>query len=202
MRIACYLRVSTGDGRQTVESQRLAIKQYCERQAGWKIVKEYCDDGYSGSRTDRPEFNLMMKDALAQKFDSIVTFSVDRLGRSTVDLLQTLNTLQAVGVGFCAISQGIDLNTAAGRMLASFLSILAQWEKETIIERVKMGIQRAKEQGVRFGRPRSGFDVHKALELKRNGKSWNDIAKSMAVSKATIRRTLTPLLKTQPFNMA
>jgi DNA invertase Pin-like site-specific DNA recombinase len=105
-------------------------------------------------------------------------------------------------VDFISSTQNIDTTTSMGKMVLTFLGAIAEFERETIVERINSGISRAKAEGVRFGRPRSGFDVNKALEMKRNGKSWNDIAKALGVSKATVRRTLTPLLKTQPFNMA
>jgi DNA invertase Pin-like site-specific DNA recombinase len=144
----------------------------------------------------------MLRDSAKGKFEVLMVFKVDRLARSTSDLLHILQQLKANGVDFISSTQNIDTTTSMGKMVLTFLGAIAEFERETIVERINSGISRAKAEGVRFGRPRSGFDVNKALEMKRNGKSWNDIAKALGVSKATVRRTLTPLLKTQPFNMA
>ena len=77
----------------------------------------------------------------------------------------------------------------------TFLGAIAEFERDTIIERVRSGIERAKANGVRLGRPRIGFDFNEALRMKRNGSSWGDVAKALNVSSATVRRAITPLLK-------
>jgi DNA invertase Pin-like site-specific DNA recombinase len=199
-KVALYLRVSTSKN-QTVESQRLELEAYCQRQ-GWVIAQTYEDSGISGTKYDRPALQQMLRDSAKGKFEVLMVFKVDRLARSTSDLLHILQQLKANGVDFISSTQNIDTTTSMGKMVLTFLGAIAEFERETIVERINSGISRAKAEGVRFGRPRSGFDVNKALEMKRNGKSWNDIAKALGVSKATVRRTLTPLLKTQPFNMA
>jgi len=198
-KVAIYLRVSTSS--QTVESQRLELEAYCQRQ-GWVITQTYEDAGISGTKYDRPALQQMLKDSAKGKFEILVIFKIDRLARSTSDLLNILQQLKSNGVDFISTTQSIDTTTSMGKMVLTFLGAIAEFERETIVERINSGISRAKAEGVRFGRPRAGFDVNKALELKRNGKSWNQIAKSTGVSKATVRRTLTPLFKTPPPGMA
>ena len=80
-------------------------------------------------------------------------------------------------------------------MVFTFLGAIAEFERELITERVTAGIARAKQNGVKFGRPRAGFDVNKALELRNEGLSWGQLAKRIGVSSATLRRAIYPLLK-------
>ena len=191
-RAALYFRVSTS--LQTIENQRLELEKYCERQ-GWSIVKTYNDTGLSGSKSDRPALNEMLQDSAKGKIDVLVVWKIDRLARSTVDLLNILMTLKANGVDFCSTTQAIDTTTSYGKMVMTFLGAIAEFERDTIIERVNAGISRAREQGVRLGRPRAGFDINRALQLKRDGSSWTNIAKELKVSSATLRRIIPTLLK-------
>ena len=191
-KVALYLRVSTSS--QTCENQKRELDAYCQRQ-GWVIAKVYEDSGYSGSKSDRPALNAMLADATFGKFAVLVVWKIDRLARSTSDLLNILMTLKSHGVDFCSTTQAIDTTTSYGKMVMTFLGAIAEFERDTIIERVKSGIERAKANGVKLGRPRTGFDVHRALQMKQGGSSWGDIAKELKVSSATLRRGLTPLLK-------
>ena len=191
-KVALYLRVSTTS--QTCENQRRELETYCQRQ-GWVIAKVYEDSGFSGSKSDRPALNEMLTDAAKSKFAVLVVWKIDRLARSTSDLLNILLTLKNYGVDFCSTTQAIDTTTSYGKMVLTFLGAIAEFERDTIIERVKSGIERAKANGVKLGRPRIGFDVNQALQMKRGGSSWGIMAKELKVSSATLRRSLTPLLK-------
>src|SRR6516162_8376396 len=97
-RAALYLRVSTGD--QTTENQRLVLEATCE-QRGWEIAQTYSDNGISGAkgRDKRPGLDALLKDAVRGRFDVVVTWAMDRLGRSLLDLLTTLNELEAANIG-------------------------------------------------------------------------------------------------------
>ena len=190
---ACYVRCSTAG--QTTSNQTLELKRYCERQ-GWVIAKIYEDQAISGSQHDRPALNELLSDAKQGKFDVVVVWKIDRLARSTAHLLEILNHLRASKVDFCSSTQGIDTTTAHGRMIFTFLGAISEFERELITERVTAGIARAKQEGVQFGRPRVGFDINRALELRKEGLSWGLLAKKMGVSSATLRRAIPPLLKT------
>jgi DNA invertase Pin-like site-specific DNA recombinase len=191
-RAALYLRCSTAG--QTTESQSLELHRYCERQ-NWTITKIYEDHAVSGTQHDRPALNQMLSDAQRGRFDVLVVLRIDRLARSTSHLLEILNLLKGSHVDFCSSTQGIDTTTAHGRMIFTFLGAVSEFERELITERVTAGIARAKENGVQFGRPRVGFDINKALELRKQGISWGQLAKRIGVSSATLRRTIPPLLK-------
>jgi DNA invertase Pin-like site-specific DNA recombinase len=106
------------------------------------------------------------------------------------DLLNILQVLRGHGVDFISTTQAIDTTTSYGKMVMTFLGAIAEFERETIIERVKSGIQRAKEQGVRLGRPKAGVDVQRALALKQGGSSLREIAKELGVGCGTIYRAL------------
>ncbi|MEI7652607.1 MAG: recombinase family protein [Verrucomicrobiota bacterium] len=192
-RVAQYLRCSTSG--QTTELQAIELNRFCERQ-GWTVTKVYEDHAISGAQHDRPALDQLLTDAKQDKFDVVVVWKIDRLARSTSHLLEILNLLRASKVDFCSSTQGIDTTTAHGRMVFTFLGAIAEFERELITERVNAGISRAKQEGVQFGRPRVGFDINKALELRREGLSWGVLAKRTGVSSATLRRSIYPLLKT------
>lgn len=192
-RVALYLRVSTNQ--QTTENQRLELESYCKRQE-WEVAKIYDDSGISGKNDDRPALQEMLADSVKSRFSVVVCWKIDRIARSTINLLQILQQLRAAGVDFCATTQAIDTTNSAGRMLMTFLGAIAEFERETIVERVRAGLQRAKTNGVRLGRPRVGFDVKKALELRQGGLGYKQIAKEMGIPRTTIFRTLQAIPKT------
>jgi DNA invertase Pin-like site-specific DNA recombinase len=191
-KVALYVRCSTNS--QTTDSQRRELEIYCGRQ-DWDVVRVYDDSGFSGKNDNRPALKELLADSLKGRFSVVVCYKIDRLARSTIHLLQILNELRSVGVDFCATTQAIDTTNSAGRMLMVFLAAIAEFERETIVERVKTGLERAKANGVKLGRPKLLFDYRKGLELKRQGKTWSDISKALNVSRATLRRMITPLLK-------
>jgi DNA invertase Pin-like site-specific DNA recombinase len=191
---ALYLRVSTNQ--QTVENQRLELDKYCERQ-GWSIIKVYNDTGISGSKHDRPALTEMLQDAAKGKFQVLVVWKIDRLARSVIDLLNILMTLKNHGVDFCSTTQAIDTTTSYGKMVMTFLGAIAEFERETIIERVKVGLSRAKANGVKLGRPRVAFDVNGALRMRdQEGLGYKQIAKALGVPRTTVYRTLGAIPKT------
>ena len=178
----------------------IELEKYCDRQ-GWKVIKIYQDDGISGKSTDRPALQAMLKDASKGKFQVLAVWKIDRLARSTVDLLNILMTLKHHGVDFCSTTQAIDTTNSMGRMIMTFLGAIAEFERETIIERVNAGISRARDEGVILGRPRAGFDIGKALQMKAEGAGVRRIAKALGVSHGTIHNYLksvhnTPSAKT------
>lgn len=193
MKTALYLRVSTNQ--QTVDNQRLELEKYCDRQ-GWKVVKVYEDDGISGKTTDRPALQEMLCDAGKGEFQVLAVWKIDRLARSTVDLLNILMTLKSHGVDFCSTTQAIDTTNSMGRMIMTFLGAIAEFERETIIERVHAGLSRARDEGVILGRPRSGFDIGRALQMKAEGAGVRRIARALGVSHGTVHNYLRSVHKT------
>ena len=119
---------------------------------GWEVVKVYTDHGISGakSREERPAFDALAKDAGRRGFDMVMTWSVDRLGRSLQDLVGFLSDLHAYGID---LFLQLDTTTPSGRMMFQMLGVFAEFERAMIRERVKSGLERAKAQGKTLGRP-------------------------------------------------
>jgi DNA invertase Pin-like site-specific DNA recombinase len=115
-RAAIYVRVSTD--RQTIENQLRELRQIAERR-GWEVVHEYHDAGISGAkgREVRPGLDEMLKDAQRRRFDVVMAWAIDRLGRSLIDLLGTIQALEACGVDLYLDQQSIDTTTCCARTL-------------------------------------------------------------------------------------
>ena len=191
-KVALYLRVSTDQ--QTVENQRKVLEDYC-RAHDWRVVRTYEDVGISGAQDSRPALDQLKANCRERKFEAVLVWKFDRMARSTMHLLQTLSLFRECRVDFISVTECVDTSTPAGTMVLSFLAAVAQFERELIKERVNAGLQRAKAEGVKIGRPRRGFDVNEALKLKGAGMTWNQIAHRLSVPSATLRRSVTPLLK-------
>jgi DNA invertase Pin-like site-specific DNA recombinase len=140
------LRVSTGD--QTTENQRLVLKATCE-QRGWEIAQTYSDNGISGAKgcDERPRLDGLLNDAVSGQFDVVVTWAMDRLGRSLLDLLTTLKELEAANIGLVLHQQAIDTTTPAGRMFFQVTAAFAAFERAIIRRRVNARLARARERG-------------------------------------------------------
>src|SRR5262245_7145936 len=115
-RAAIYVRVSTD--KQTVENQIRELRQIAGRR-GWEGAEEYHDAGISGAkgRNQRPGLDRMLKDASKRRFDVVMTWAIDRLGRSLIDLLGTIQSLEASGVDLFLEQQAIDTTTPAGKLM-------------------------------------------------------------------------------------
>jgi DNA invertase Pin-like site-specific DNA recombinase len=189
-RAAIYIRVST-DG-QTVDNQRLELEQAAER-AGWEIIGVYDDNGVSGakSREHREAFDRLCKDATRRKFDVVMSWSVDRLGRSLQDLVAFLSELHAVGVDLYLHQQGIDTTTPAGKAMFQMMGVFAEFERSMIQERVKAGLNRAKAQGKTLGRPKVSGKVENAvLAARADGTGKRKIARQLGIGVSTVNRIL------------
>ena len=187
-RAALYVRVST-DG-QTVDNQRLALEAVCE-QRGWQVVQVYADNGISGAkgRKQRPGLDALLKDASRGRFNVVLAWALDRLGRSLLDLLDTLSELETVGVALVLNQQAIDTTTAAGRMFFQVTGAFAEFERAMIRSRVKAGLERAKARGVRLGRPRTGAKVEAVIRARlARGDGIKKVAKALGVGNGTVAR--------------
>src|SRR5215813_9518529 len=136
-RAALYVRVSTDA--QTVENQIGELREVAERR-GWQVVEIYKDAGISGAKGREPGLDLMLKDASRRKFDVVMAWAIDRLGRSLVDLLGTIQHLEAVGVDLYLDQQSIDTTTPAGKLLFQMTGAFAEFERSMIRQRVRAGL--------------------------------------------------------------
>jgi len=150
MRAAIYARVSTES--QTTANQLLELRHYLEAR-DWPAA-EYIDEAVSGSKERRPALDNLMADAKRRRFDVLVVWRLDRLGRSLKHLVTLIDELQALGVAFVSLGEGIDCTTPAGKLQLHILAALAEFERARCVERVHAGIARARAQGKRIGRPR------------------------------------------------
>jgi len=188
-RAALYMRVSTDN--QTIENQARELTQIAERR-GWFVKEIYKDVGISGSkgRDERPGLDGMLQDAKRRKFDVVMAWSIDRLGRSLIDLLHTINELEACGVGLYLETQAIDTTTPSGKLLFAVTGAFAEFERSMIRQRVKLGLKRARAQGKKLGRPKVSSDVERKVEreLRRSGSGILKVAKKLGVGTSTVAR--------------
>ncbi len=147
MRAAIYARVSTLD--QEPENQLQELRRYIEAR-GWSAA-EFVDRGISGSKDRRPALDALIKDAKRRRFDVLVCWRLDRLGRSLKHLVTLLDELQALGVAFVSLAEGIDATTPAGKLQMHILGAIAEFERARIAERVRAGLARARANGRRLG---------------------------------------------------
>lgn len=168
-RVALYVRVSTKD--QTTEHQRRELQEVAER-AGWDVVKVYADEAVSGAkgRDKRPGFDELLKAVTRREVDMVAAWSVDRLGRSMQDLVETLQALKAAGADLYLHKQALDTTTPSGRAMFGMLAVFAEFEREIIVERVRAGLATAKAKGKQVGRPRASEEtVARVRELRAQG---------------------------------
>jgi DNA invertase Pin-like site-specific DNA recombinase len=150
MKAAIYTRVSTTD--QHCENQLVELRRYCEARQ-WTISREFVDEGVSGAKERRPALDDLIRDAKRRRFDVLVCWRLDRLGRSLKHLVTMLEELQVLGVGFVSLGEGIDCTTPAGKLQLHILAALAEFERARIAERVRLGMARARRDGKHLGRP-------------------------------------------------
>jgi DNA invertase Pin-like site-specific DNA recombinase len=170
----------------------LALRQVAER-AGWQVVEEYVDRGISGAkgRDKRPAFDRLMKDATRRRFEIVMAWSVDRLGRSLQDLVAFLGEVHAHGVDLYLDRQGVDTTTPGGKALFQMMGVFAEFEREMIPERVCAGLDKARAKGKRLGRPKVPRSVERSIRTARAaGKGQLAIARDLHVGVSTVRRVL------------
>jgi DNA invertase Pin-like site-specific DNA recombinase len=183
MKVGIYARVSTAD--QTCDNQLLELRRYVDAR-GWTIYREYSDHGVSGSKDRRPALDQLLADARRRQFDALVCWRLDRLGRNLRHLILLLDELQAVGIGFVTLGEGIDTTSPTGRLVLHVLGAIAEFERERIRERVVAGLRRAREQGKRLGRPRAALPLDRLATVAHL--SVTHAAAALGVSRATIKR--------------
>jgi len=185
---ALYIRVSTDS--QTTDNQRLELEAVALK-AGWQIVQVYEDAGISGSkgRDKRPALDDMLKAATKRKFDVIMVWSVDRLGRSLQDLVGIVNELNSVGVDMYLHQQAIDTATPAGKAMFQMCGVFAEFERAMIVERVNAGLSRAKQQGKVLGRRKTATAIEDKIRgLRAEGLGILKIAKQLGIGTSVVQR--------------
>ena len=187
-RCGIYLRVSTDS--QTTENQRRILLEVAER-SGWEVVGIYEDHGISGSkgRDRRPGFDALLKAVARSEINMVAAWSVDRLSRSLSSLIGLLGELDARGCDLFLHQQALDSSSPQGRAMFALAGIFAELESSLISSRVKLGQQRARANGVRFGRPPiPPISIDKVKDRLAKGQSIRVIARATGMSTASVMR--------------
>jgi site-specific DNA recombinase len=136
-----YTRRSTDEEHQpfSIDAQLTALHAYAASQPGWTVVAEFTDDA-SGATTERPDLQRALRAARTGRFDVLLVYRVDRFSRRLCDMLELMRELDNIGVAFCSATESFDTSTPIGRMLVQLLGVFAEFERETIIDRVTKGM--------------------------------------------------------------
>jgi putative DNA-invertase from lambdoid prophage Rac len=187
VKVALYARVSTHD-QHTLPLQLSAMTEYAVRR-GWSIARQVEDVG-SGASV-RPRREELLKAARRRDIDLVLVWRLDRWGRSLIDLVNTLQELMCLGVGFASISEALDLTTPSGRAMAGMLAVFAEFERDILRDRVKAGIAQARKEGKPHGRPATTTcRAEEARSLLKQGVSKRAIAMRLGISRTSVRRLL------------
>ena len=193
MRAALYLRVSTD--RQDCANQLPDLERYIAAR-GWELTKRYVDTGISGSTERRPALDELVKDARRRRFDALVVWRLDRLGRNLRHLVLMIDELHALGIAFVTLAEGIDATTPAGRLQLHVLAAIAEFERARVGERVRAAHVRARAAGRRIGRPR--HQITDADLTRTAGLTTRAAAKMLKVSPALVSRLRAERSQTLP----
>lgn len=178
--VIAYVRVSTDD--QTNENQRRTIE------GRYKISKWFEEEGVSGTipAAQRPAMSALL--AYVREGDTVVVVAIDRLGRNTIDVLSTVETLQAKKVSVVSMREGFDLATPAGKLMLTMLAAVAELERENIKARQMAGIERARAEGKRLGREKKIDDATVADWRHKHSASIQVTAQHFGISTASVKR--------------
>ena len=205
MTAAIYIRVSTSKKvapdvfRQNISMQEEPLRKMA-RDRGWGVVAIY-QDRMSGADPNRPQFKRLMEDARRGKFQVVMVWKFDRFARSLSDLLSCLETFNQCGIRFISYTEAIDTSTPAGKALFSSIGIFAEFERSMLIERVRAGIEHAREHGTKsgkaIGRPRVIFNRLDIVNLRARGLTFPQIAKQLGIGVGTAHREHSRILSGQ-----
>lgn len=183
MSIISYLRVSTSE--QTVQNQRQAIGG-----AGWQVTKEFSDEAVSGTTNAASRTGWAACMSYIRDGDTLVVYALDRLGRSTVDVLTQIDLLTARGVRLVILKQGFDTDTPAGKLALSMFAAFAEFEHSIRKERQIEGIARARSEGKYQGR-KPKLSAEQKVELQRRfnaNENRSELARQFGIDRTTVHR--------------
>ena len=182
-RAVIYMRVSNLD--QHPETQLYDLRQMAT-QRGYEVVQEFTDR-ISGAKAKRPGLDQMMAAARRGRFDVVLVWASDRIGRSVKHYLEVLDELNRLNIEFISFRENIDTGGPLGRAVVVIIGAIAELERNLIIERVRAGMRRARLEGAHIGRNPLTLD-HEAIYSERClGQSLRQIAKGHRISTATVQ---------------
>ena len=187
LRAGLYARVSTAE-QQTFPMQLRALRAYAAKR-GWIIVEEVKEVG-SGA-VARAFRRRLLDAARRREIDVVLVWRLDHWGRSVPDPVSTLQELTELGVGFVSLTEALDLTTPTGRAMAGLLAVYAAFEQDILSERVRAGLDNARRQGKRLGRPPTAVcKAGSVKDLFRAGISKSEIARRLKIGRTPVRRFL------------
>jgi len=187
-RAGLYARVSTQD-QQTLPLPTRAMRQYTVRR-GWTIIMQVKEIGSGAS--ERELRGKLREAARRREIDVVLVWRLDRWGRSSADLVATLQELERLEVGFVSLTEALDLTTPSGRALAGMLAVFAEFEREILRERIRAGLAHARQNGKRLGRPQTAArKAGQVRQLYRHRISKAEIARRLQIGRTSVRRILT-----------
>jgi putative DNA-invertase from lambdoid prophage Rac len=188
-RAGLYARVSTND-QQTIPLQMRALREYASRR-GWTIALQVPDIGSGAVKREARE--KLLESARRREIDVVLVWRLDRWGRSVTDLLNTLEELDHLGVGFVSLTEALDMTTSAGRAMAGLLAVFAAFERDILRERTRAGLANARQNGKKLGRPMTaGLQAAAIRKLYRAGLAKAEIARQLQIGRTSVRRILKP----------
>jgi len=188
MRVVKYQRVSTS--KQDYENQTNSLDKQIEL-LGWNCVGEY-KEVVSGVKDSRPQLQKMIEDARLRKFDRVIVFALDRLGRKIVQVVNTIHSLEECGVHLFIVKESVDTSNSQGKIFANFISIFSQLERDMMISRQKEAIDRIRSKGGKWGKGKliSQEQRDRIVALRTQGLSFRGICKEVDVSLGSVQHTL------------
>ena len=163
-RVGAYVRVSSEEQVDTwsLDSQKRAIQEFCERNPGYRIVETYVEEGHSawkGKAAIRPEYLRLMSDAKAGKLDLVISTTIDRMSRSNRNMIDTFETLVEYNVGYKSLNEDIDFRGPHGELMLAMFASVAQLQSSQISAHVKRGLEQRVRSGLSLGRPPYGYQL-------------------------------------------
>jgi len=183
MQVAVYCRVSSQS--QELEQQVVACQRLCDYRE--YDVAEVYSEIVSGAKAKRPEYQRLVADLRALRYDGVVVFRLDRLGRNARELALLVDELENKGIKVLSVHENFDTSTALGRAMRELIYVFAQLEREQIGEATKQRLAALKAQGKKLGRkPASAAQIRRVRRLRADGLSLREIARNASISYGTV----------------
>jgi len=187
LRAGLYARVSTLD-QQTLPMQMRALRDYAANR-GWAVALQVKEVGSGAAQ--REQRQQLIDAARRREIDVVLVWRLDRWGRSLLDLVTTLQELTDLNIGFVSLSEALDLTTSTGRAMAGMLSVFAAFEHDILRDRVRAGLDHARQSGTRLGRPATvAVKAAEVRKLFRQGMSKSEISRRLDIGRTSVRRIL------------